>query len=435
MAGQTYDVVIVGGRCAGAALGTYLARDGASVIILERESKGTDQVLSTHTIHPPGMDVLDELGVGDSVRAVCPRARTLRFEVDGAHVDVRPPDGRDECCPRRQRLDQLLQDAAVAAGAELIYRTRVSGLTRDGERVTGVRAERNGRTMEFRGSVVIGADGRHSTVANLVGAEEYLGYDWPRVGYWAYWEPPEFWQSADYPYDYLLRFVKSHRRLIFSTDRGQLLLGTMPPIEAARPWRHDPKASYLEDLCSDPVFEPLVNEGKLVSKVVGTVRERFFFRRSAGPGWALVGDAGHHKDPLIGWGIAEALVQAKHLAAAVGTGGDSALERYWRQRDVDALPRFRFAEERGWPSSINPVIAATLPRVPGVPGLAQQMFRETEYDVNPYELMPIGKVARWTLMDTLRGRPGLILDFLRQGKRARSVQREVESYRRLYEVG
>ena len=70
MTGHACDVVIVGGRCAGAALATYLARDGASVVVLERDARGTDQVLSTHTIHPPGMDVLDELGVGEEVRAV-----------------------------------------------------------------------------------------------------------------------------------------------------------------------------------------------------------------------------------------------------------------------------------------------------------------------------------------------------------------------------
>jgi 2-polyprenyl-6-methoxyphenol hydroxylase-like FAD-dependent oxidoreductase len=298
--------------------------------------------------------------------------------------------------------------------------------------VVGVRAEREGRTVELRAGLIVGADGRRSTVAKLCGAEEYLGYDWPRGAYWAYWDPPAIWESSEYPYDFLLRFVGHARRLIFTTDDRQLLLGTMPPLEDTRRWRTaDHQASYLEDLRSDHVFAPLVAEGRLVGPIIGTVNERFFFRRAAGPGWALVGDAGHHKDPLIGWGISEALVQAKQLAAAIGAGSDAALERYWRQRDVDALPRFRLGEERGAPRPMNSVLAVALDRVPEVPGLSHRMFRETEYDVNPYELMPVQKVALWTLSAALRGRPGLIIDFIRMGKRARAVQQEVAARRAL----
>ena len=438
MADPTYDVIIVGARCAGAALGTYLAREGTSVIVLEADALGTDQVLSTHTIHPPGMDVLDELGVGAAVRQEAPPARTIRLQFDDATLDVTPPQGRDECCPRRKRLDGLLQHAAIAAGAELRERTRVTGLIRDNGRVVGVQAEHEGRTAELRARLVVGADGRHSTVARLCEADEYLGYDWPRGAYWAYWEPPAVWSTPQYPYDLLLRFVDSTRHLIFPTDGGQVLLGTMPPLDEVRRWKSsNHEEGYLADLRADPVFAPLVEDGTMASAVVGTVSERFFFRRAAGPGWALVGDAGHHKDPLIGWGIAEALVQAKQLSAAIRTGRDAAIECYWRQRDVDALPRFRLAEERGAPGGLNPVLAVALARVPEVPGLPERMFRETEYDVNPYELMPVSKVALWTLRAALRGRPGLIRDFFRMGQRARRVQREVGRRRQqvLGEVG
>lgn len=73
MAERIHDAVIVGGRCAGAALAIYLARKGAAVTVLESDPLGTDQVISTHTIHPAGMDLLDELGVGAAVRENCHR--------------------------------------------------------------------------------------------------------------------------------------------------------------------------------------------------------------------------------------------------------------------------------------------------------------------------------------------------------------------------
>ena len=78
-----------------------------------------------------------------------------------------------------------------------------------------------------------------------------------------------------------------------------------------------------------------------------------FFRQSAGPGWALVGDAGHFKDPTPGQGISDALRQAVELARAVerALGGEGAADRelhdWWRWRDRDAWEMYWFAHEMG----------------------------------------------------------------------------------------
>jgi flavin-dependent dehydrogenase len=177
-----YDVVIVGARCAGATLATLLARAGASVLLLDKDRLPSDQILSTHTIHPPGLDILDEVGVGAAVRAVAPATHTVRLRKNDAFVDIEFSGGRAEYCPRRKRLDGLLQDAAASAGVEVLDRTRVTSLLRDGDRVVGVRAAGSaGHEQVFRASLVVGADGRHSTVARHVEAEEYLAYDAPRA--------------------------------------------------------------------------------------------------------------------------------------------------------------------------------------------------------------------------------------------------------------
>lgn len=434
MTSGTCDVVVVGARCAGAALATYLARAGVSVVVLEAGRLGTDQVVSTHTVHPAGMDVLDELGVGAAVRRYAPPARRIRLQFDDARLDVEPPAGRDECCPRRQRLDGLLQEAAAAAGARMCERTRVTALVRARDRVVGVIAEQGGRSVELRAALVVGADGRHSTVAKLCGAEEYLGYDWPRGAYWAYWDPPDIWRSRRYPYDALLRYVGRARRFVFTTDHGRLLVGTMPSVAETRRWRSDGHtAAYLADLRSDDVIAPLVATATRASRVSGTVGERCFFRRAAGPGWVLVGDAGHHKDPLIGWGISEALVQAQQVALAIVAGGDATLERWWRQRDVDVLPRFRLGEDRGALRPMSRVAALVLERAGGVPGLAEHLFRETEYAVNPYALVPARHAVLWVLRATLGGRVALLADLARMGARGRDVGREVRARRALLE--
>ena len=58
-----------------------------------------------------------------------------------------------------------------------------------------------------------------------------------------------------------------------------------------------------------------------------------FLRRAAGPGWALVGDAGYFKDPITAHGITDALRDAELLARAVMEGSDHALTSYQATRD------------------------------------------------------------------------------------------------------
>jgi flavin-dependent dehydrogenase len=67
-----------------------------------------------------------------------------------------------------------------------------------------------------------------------------------------------------------------------------------------------------------------------------------FFRTASGPGWALVGDAGHHEDPLIARGIADAFRDADLVASAVSDGWpgdlDTTLAEYGRVRDQRSIP-------------------------------------------------------------------------------------------------
>ena len=226
--------------------------------------------------------------------------------------------------PRRRRLDGLLQDAAASAGVEVRDQTRVTALVREEDRVVGVRAARSaGQEQMIRASLVVGADGRHSTVARQVEAEEYLGYDAPRAMFWGYWNAPAFWRSDPaYPFGMYVANTDGHIRVIFQTDHDQLLIGSLPPVERAMAWRTDPGSALIADLASDSTTGPLIAGSAPQERVRGTLKERYFFRRAAGNGWALVGDAGHHKEFVIGDGITEALLQARSLASAIAKGTD-----------------------------------------------------------------------------------------------------------------
>lgn len=426
------DVVIVGARCAGAALATYLARAGVRVLLVDRDPLPSDQVLSTHTIHPPGIDRLDELGVGESVRALAPASPRIRFVKGEAWADVRFPDGRAEYCPRRARLDGLLQRAAVEAGAELRDRTRVDQVLFDSHgRATGVRVSASHATEDIHADVVVGADGRHSLVAEQVGAEEYLGYDAPRAMFWGYWNAPADWQSDWYPFDMYLGHRDEHIRVIFQTDDGQLLIGSLPPVEEGRSWTSDPLGGLRSSLDSDPVTGAIVKSAELDGTIRGTVKERYFFRRGAGPGWALVGDAGHHKEFVIGDGITEALIQAKSLSEAIVAGGGGALTHWWRARDVEALPGYFWGKDDGAVGTPARLQSIVVRKIAMDADLQRRMTTLPEHQSSPYDALPMSVILGSLAGALVRGEFRVVPEFLRQGRRASEYARELKHRTRL----
>ena len=424
MPGYDYDVVIVGARCAGATLATFLARAGGRVLVLDKDSLPSDYVLSTHGISPPGIDVLDEVGVGRAVRDVTPAARIIRVNAEGVVAEIELPDGRAEYCPRRERLDGLLQGAAVAAGAELSDRARVTALVHDNGRVRGARLVDARGDRVVTAGLVVGADGRHSTVARLVQAEEYLGYDAGRAGYWAYWNAPDFWKTdAAYRFDMYFSYFRGETGIIFPTDHDQLLIGSWPSADRADAWRADPEGTLRRVLAAEPLIGPLIRDTPPLGKVRGTVRERFFFRSGAGSGWALVGDAGHHKDFVIGDGITEALLQARGLAAAIGEGTDAALTRWWRARDVAALPWYVFGKEAGARGPMPELLRVLLARANAHPALQARLLEVVERRRTPFDMMPGLPWIWWILTAALQGRPQVI------GELMAAIRRTVPLYR------
>jgi flavin-dependent dehydrogenase len=428
-----HDVVIVGARCAGATLATFLARAGAAVLLLDKDRLPSDQVVSTHTIHPPGVDVLDEVGVGHAIRAVTPPTHIVRLRKNHAVVDYGFAEGRAEYCPRRKRLDGLLQEAALSAGVRILDQTRVTSVVRHGDRVIGVRAVGpSGQEQILRASLVVGADGRHSTIARHVEAEEYLGYDAPRAMFWGYWNAPAFWRTDPaYRFGMYLANTNGHIRVIFQTDHDQLVIGSLPPVEQAMKWRQNVDAALIADLASDVTTGPLIAGSAPDGCIRGTLKERYFFRRAAGSGWTLVGDAGHHKEFVIGDGITEALLQARSLASAILRGTDAALHRWWRARDVEALPYFFLGRDEGAlgpPMQLQQIVFS---HVAKTAGLQARVAATMEHRLSPFQTFPVGQVLWWTLGAAVRGSLSVVPEFIALGRRGSAANREMKLRRRL----
>jgi 2-polyprenyl-6-methoxyphenol hydroxylase-like FAD-dependent oxidoreductase len=101
-------------------------------------------------------------------------------------------------------------------------------------------------------------------------------------------------------------------------------------------------AYYLTVLQSRPQVWDLLSPGVMSERLRGMSDLPNFLRTSAGRGWVLAGDAGHHKDPVIARGIADAFRDAELIAAATQRGWDgdldAALADYPRERDACARP-------------------------------------------------------------------------------------------------
>lgn len=437
-----YDVVIIGARCAGATLATYLARADLRVLLVDRSPLPSDLVLSTHTVHPSGMAVMNDLGLGEAVRARSPEMKNIFFDWHGAALDVALKPGDGEYCPRRTYFDGLLQQAAAQAGAHVLERTPVVGLIAEGGRVRGVKVERSdGHHADIHASLVVGADGRKSRVAQWVGAEEYMGYDPPRGMYWGYFPAPRGWgRCADFPAGMYLHRKGTRILVAFHTDDDQLLVGVLPTLAELPAFRADPLGSLRREGQTHPLFAAALAPAP-IGAVRGYLGDRYFFRRPVGSGWLLLGDAGHHKDFLTGDGMSEALIRARAAASAIldALGGalrqpDRAFERFWRERDVEALPLYFHGMDRGAvhdTPTLDRVVFDYLQRNAQAKATFAGIFdRKTP----PHKVIAPGRAASLCLAAALRGQPRIVREFWRRARQSRQIEHHINAARRHLEA-
>jgi 2-polyprenyl-6-methoxyphenol hydroxylase-like FAD-dependent oxidoreductase len=358
-------------------LATLLARQGARVAVVERATFPRD-TLSTHVFQAPGINLLARLGVLDRARGTgAPCISKLDFRQDEfatrTQFPARPGDAGGFMSVRRFVLDPLLAEAAANAGAEVMMATNVTGLIRRDDRVAGVRVVGRGGERKLSARLVVGADGRNSTVAKATGARKYHVVPSERFIYWAFFEG-----AVSGPEPELVFHHWAGRAVIACPADGGLYQVIVVPDNRFLPeFRADLERAFMEHVRACAPVAAVIHGAARVGKLLGIVRFESFFRESAGPGWALVGDAGQFKDPTPGQGMTDAFRQAAALAPVLAQAVDgsdaeldSALAAWTRWRDRDAF-------EHHW-LSCDLGAAGRMPAV--VPEMMRRLERRGEFD-------------------------------------------------------
>jgi flavin-dependent dehydrogenase len=262
-----YDAIIIGARCAGSPTAMLLARQGYKVLLVDR-AKFPSHLPHGHFIQRGGPRQLHKWGLLDQLIATgCPPVTTFKQDTSQFMIV-----GRDLAIggvafgygPRRDVLDKILVDAAVAAGAELREKFSVQEIVTDGDKVTGIRGRgsNSGPTVTERARIVIGADGRYSMLARAVRALAYETRPTLMCYYFSYW--------SGVPDDGLEIYVKDRRIIVAHPTTDQLLAVFVGwPIEEFHQVRADIEGSHTKALDLVPELAERVRNGRREERFYG----------------------------------------------------------------------------------------------------------------------------------------------------------------------
>jgi 2-polyprenyl-6-methoxyphenol hydroxylase-like FAD-dependent oxidoreductase len=309
-----YDVIVVGARCAGSPAAMLLARRGHRVLLVDKATFPSDTP-STHFLHTPAVACLRRWGLLDQVMATgCPPITEILWGMQDIYLSGPPPawEGADfGIGPRRTVLDKILIDAARAAGAEVREGCTVEEILMDGDRVVGISGrDRGQRPFTADAPLVIGADGLNSVVAKAVRPREILGAP-PATAVWY-----SYWRGTGIKHEIFVRYDGREVFIIPTNDNSVNVMVGWRHHEL-RDFRKDVEGNYHATLDLFPGIGELVRAGERVEPFYAFSNSKQWLRVPCGPGWCLLGDAAHLKDPVAGIGITDAFRSAEAMVDAI----------------------------------------------------------------------------------------------------------------------
>lgn len=304
-----FDLLIVGARCAGASLAVFMAKKGYKVCLIDHSIFPSD-TLSTHIFGD--WSLYQKLGIEDEVKnAGAPNIKRVRTDFDGCLVEGPLMMSSSILGLRRIKYDEILLNKATSyKNIEWHSQCKMIDVILENDLVVGVIVEENGKKHELRSKILIGADGRSSTVARILKSEKYHKIPSPRCAFYAYFTHvlpnpiPTFefyWSGSD-------------MILVHPCDEDLHCICILPPQNQFAHWIKQGKKNFLDKLSQVYTLDARMKNANLLNTVKGTENLESYLRIPYGNGWALVGDAGAAVHPCSGAGMDQAIATSEILS-------------------------------------------------------------------------------------------------------------------------
>ncbi|GAB2898906.1 hypothetical protein GCM10027074_77210 [Streptomyces deserti] len=397
-----YDVTIVGGSLAGCSAAILLGRAGLRVAVLEaHKDPEYYKRLCTATIRSSALPTLQRLGLDEKIAAAGGMPCHDAFHGDNGWIldpgsSNRPAHGYNL---QRPKLDPLVRRAAAETpGVDMVLGAKAVQLSRGPHgRVNGVIAKVQGKEQLFSSRLVIGADGRSSTVADLAGLKGKESAN-DRFIFFAHYRNVEVRPKET------LRawFAMPDVFLLASFGDGTTVVAVAPDKRSLKEFEKDREGFLLGAFAKLP-DAPDMSDVERITDVVGTKDYPNLNRkRIVTPGLALIGDAAMVNDPVSGVGCGFAFQSAEWLCDAVTDalrqGGaatvDKALRGYQRQHRRRLFAHHLTIADLSKRNVLPPVIRMILAGAVSDPKVAERYVGVVTRNVSPLSLFAPAYLAR-----------------------------------------
>jgi menaquinone-9 beta-reductase len=357
---RRFDVAIVGASIAGCCAAILFGRAGLKVALIERKADiASHKQVCTTFIQASALPTIERLGIAEEIERAGAVRNGAEFWTPWGWIRRTRDSETDRYAShgyslKRSTLDPILKQAALRApGVEIMLGGIVRDVRRQDGRVSGLAVTMPEGEVAVEASLVVAADGRMSSMADMIGAKtvrkpnnRFVVYAFYRNLPLATGDRSQFW-ALDPDMAFAYPFPDKETMLCCFVSRERL-----------QEWRADTERCLL-DFFRDLPQGPDLSRAERVSDFSAMYKMDNIRRPAAQQGMAFVGDAAIAADPMsgvgCGWAMqaAEWLVDATEDALRTGRGLDRALASYAATHRRRLWPHEYFISDNSTGRSMN----------------------------------------------------------------------------------